>query len=108
MTTQTQKDIRVTVISRIWAYATMMLLLSILFSGRGRDWKVIFLPVTIAFGAAVSTIVVWGGRHHRHDALLPPASLEELKERIENLEVIASSDAKPYTASFDETGRSKS
>jgi hypothetical protein len=101
MTVSNQKDIRVTVISKIWAYATAMLLISIFFSGRGRDWKVIFLPTTIAFGAAISTIVVWGkSRYHRHDdALYPSESLEELKQRIENLEAIAASDVKPWESS---------
>jgi hypothetical protein len=102
MTVSNQKDIRVTIISRIWAYATAMLLISILFSGRGRDWKVIFLPTTIAFGAAISTIVVWGkSRYHRHDdPLFPSESLEEFKRRIENLEAIAASDyVKPWESS---------
>jgi hypothetical protein len=93
MATPTPKDIRVTIISRIWAYATAMLALSILFSGRGRDWKVVLLPATITLGAAISTIVVWGkSDHHRHDILLPSENLEELKQRIENLEAIAASE----------------
>lgn len=57
MTISTQRDIRVTIISRIWAYATAMLLISIVLNG-GRDRKVLFLPAIIVFGATTSTIVV--------------------------------------------------
>lgn len=58
MTIPTQRDIHVTIISRIWAYATTMLLISILLSGQGQNCKVFLLPAAIVFGAAISTIVV--------------------------------------------------
>jgi hypothetical protein len=92
----TPKDIRVVVISKIWAYATVMMALSVLFGGPGRNWKVIFLPATIALGASLSTIVVWGkSRDRQSDLQLPSANLEELKHRIENLEAIAASSTDP-------------
>ena len=50
--------------SEIWIYATAMIALFILFSGRGRDWKVVLLPATIAQCTAISTIVFWGKSHH--------------------------------------------
>jgi hypothetical protein len=92
----TPRDIRVAIISRIWAYATIMMGLSVLFGGPGRNSKVIFLPATIALGAAVSTIVVWGKSQDRQrDVLLPSSNFEELKQRIENLEAIAASNDAP-------------
>jgi hypothetical protein len=101
MDISTQRDIRVTIISRIWAYATAMLALSIVFSGPGKDWKVIFLPTTIALGAAISTIAVWGRpRHHRHNALPPSENLDEIQQRIENLEAIAAHDTRVWDHSL--------
>jgi hypothetical protein len=86
MTISTQRDVRVTIISRLWAYATAMLLISILLNGQGQDRKVL--------GAVTSTIVVLRKlRDHRHETLFPSQTLEELKQRIENLEAIAASDA---------------
>jgi hypothetical protein len=96
MSDSTQQDIRVVVISRIWAYATGMIALSILFAGPGRDWKVILLPATIASGAALSTIVVWGKSNpHQRDFLPPTENLAALKQRIEDLETIAASSNVP-------------
>jgi hypothetical protein len=92
MSDSTQQDIRIVIISRIWAYATGMIALSVLFGGPGRDWKVTLLPATIASGAALSTIVVWGKSNSRQrDFLLPDENLSALKQRIEDLEVIATS-----------------
>ncbi|MBE9179298.1 hypothetical protein IQ268_12070 [Oculatella sp. LEGE 06141] len=97
MTISNQRDVRVTLISRIWAYATAMLLISILLNGGGHARKVFFLPATIVFGATTSTIVVLRKlRYDRHDILLPSETLEELKQRIENLETIAASDVKHW------------
>lgn len=94
MTISTQRDVRVTIISRIWAYATAMLLVSILLNSQGQDRKVLFLPATIVFGATISTIVVLRKlRYDRHDILFPFKTLEELKQRLENLETITASDA---------------
>jgi anaerobic C4-dicarboxylate transporter len=93
MTISTQRDVRVTIISRIWAYATAMLLISILISGWGHDRKVL-LPVTIVFGATISTIAVLRKLGDcQHDALFPLEPLEMLKQRIKNLEAIAVSEA---------------
>ena len=70
-----------------------MLLISIVLNGQGRAWKVLFLPAAIVFGAVTSTIVVLRKvRYHQHNALFPSEILEELKQRIENLEAIAASD----------------
>ena len=88
-----QRDVRVTIISRIWAYATAMLLISLLLKGQGQDWRVLSLPAVIVFGAVISTIVGLRKLHyHQHDTLFPSEALEELKQRIENLETISASD----------------
>jgi anaerobic C4-dicarboxylate transporter len=89
-----QKDVRITIISRIWAYATAMFLISILLNHQAQDRKVLFLPAIIVFGAATSTVVVLRKLRYQHDTLLPSETLEELKRRIENLEAIAASDAR--------------
>lgn len=103
MTISTRKDIRVTIISRIWAYATAMLLISILLNGQGRERKVLFLPATIVFGAVTSTIVVLRKlRYHQHETLIPSETLEELKQRLENLEAIAASDARHWAHSLNQ------
>ncbi|MBW4660315.1 MAG: hypothetical protein KME15_16700 [Drouetiella hepatica Uher 2000/2452] len=95
MTISTQRDVRVTIISRIWAYATAMLLISILLNGHGHNRKVLFLPATIVFGATISTIIVLRKlRDHQPNAKSPSETLEELKQRIENLEAIAASDTR--------------
>lgn len=103
----THGDVRVTIISRIWAYATAMLLISILLNGQGRHREVLFLPATIVFGAIISTIIVLRKlRYHQHDTPFPSETLEELKQRIENLEAIAASDARHWDHSlkqFDQT-----
>lgn len=101
MTISNQRDVRVTIISRIWAYATAMLLISILLTGQGPDRKGIFLPATIVFGGIISTIVVLRKlRSPQHTTLVPSETLEELKQRIENLEAIAASDAGPWDYSL--------
>ena len=90
MTISTQRDVRVTIISRIWASATAMFLIAIVFLGQGQERKMLFLPATIVFGAVTSTIVVLRKlRYPQYNALFPSETLEELKQRIENLEAIA-------------------
>ena len=106
MSISTQRDIRATIISRIWAYATVMLSISILLTSQERNRGMIFLPATIVFGATISTIVVLRKlRHHQHDALLPSKTLDELKQRVENLEAIAASDARHWDHSLKQIDR---
>jgi len=83
-----------------------MLLISSLLNGQGRDRQVL-LPATIVFGAIISTIVVLRKlRYHQPDSPFPSEILEEFKQRIENLEAIAASDARHWVHSlkqFDQT-----
>lgn len=95
--TSTQRDIRIIIISRIWAYGTAMFLISILFKGQGHDRAALFLPATIVFGALTSTIVVLRKlRDRQPDALFPSETLEALQQRVEHLEAIATSDASDW------------
>ncbi len=91
MTVSNQIDIRVAIISKIWAYATASIALSVLFAGPGRSWKVVLLPSTIALGATISTMAIWGKSNHRSHDFLLPSEMQELKQRIENLEEIVAS-----------------
>lgn len=78
-----------------------MLLISIVFNGQGRDRKALFLPATIVFGAVTSTIVVLRkSRYYGDKALFLPETLEELKQRIENLEAIVTRDSEHWDQSF--------
>ena len=82
-----------------------MLLISMLLSGQGRDRK-LFLPATIVFGATISTIVVLRKlRDGRHNTLFPSETLEALKQRIENLEAIASSNTGHWEDSLKQLDR---
>ena len=90
-----QKDVRVTIISRIWAHATAMLLISFLLSGKARNSKAIFLPLTVVFGATTSTVLVLRKLRDRgYSDRLTSETLQELKQRLENLEEIVISDPK--------------
>lgn len=108
MTISLQRDVRVTIISRIWAYATVMLLISILLNGQGQDRRVLFLPAIILFGATTSTIVVLRKlRDDPHVIRFPSETLEELKQRIENLETIAASDDRHWDHSLKQIAQTK-
>ena len=103
MVISTQKDVRVTIISRIWAYATAMLFVSALLHSWASERRLLFLPITIVFGATTSTSVVLRKlRYHRHSDQLTPETIEELKQRIENLEEIVTSDVKVLDRSLQQ------
>ena len=90
-----QKDVRVAIISKIWAYATAMLLISFLLSGKARDSKAFFLPLTVVFGATTSTVVVLRKLRDRgYSDRLTFETLQEFKQRLENLEEIVTNDPK--------------
>lgn len=100
MTISAQNDVRVTIISRIWACATVMFLISVLPTYQGQDRRTLFLPATIVLGAATSTIVVLRKvRYPQQDTLFPSEPLKEFKQRLENLEAIATSDASHWEPS---------
>lgn len=70
-----------------------MFSISILLNAQGHHQTIFLLPATIVLGATISTIVVLRKlRYDRHDTPFPSEILEELKQRIENLETIAASD----------------
>ena len=103
-----QKDVRVTIISRIWAHATAMLLILFLLSGKVRDSKAIFLPLTVVFGATTSTIVVLRKLRERYsNERLTFEALQEFKQRLENLEEIVISNPELLNRSPQQIERTK-
>ena len=109
MTISAQRDVRVMLISRVWAYATAMLLISVLLTGQGQDQKLLFLPATIVFGAVISTIVVLRKlRYDQHNTLFQSETLEELKRRIENLEAIAATDDRHWERPLNQLAQTRS
>lgn len=88
MTPKSQKDIRVAATSKIWAFATGMLALSIPLVG---ITGVSAIPLAVIIGAAVSTVMVWRSFEHQpKNSPLLTNSIKELEQRISNLETICS------------------
>lgn len=82
-----EKDIRVTAIHKIWSYATGMLALCLIFApARNR----VILPLVVVAGAAGSTVYIWNSEKKSKESL-PSSQLQQIEERLANLETIASS-----------------
>ena len=85
------KDARISLTTRIWFFATVMLAIASLPSGTAGLGHVI-VSLAILGGASVGTAAIWGAFEKRGESKqLPPAlkELPELEERVANLEVIA-------------------
>ena len=82
------RDVRVTATSRIWGIAAGMLAICIPLSAVTRSGPI--LPIAVITGAAVGTRTVWqsSDKKSRYDSL-SPHRLEQLEQRIANLETIA-------------------
>lgn len=78
------RDSRVAAIKHIWSYGTGMLALTVIFSDHPAP------PIVVASGAAVATAIVWQSEK-KSTASLPSSQLQQIEERIANLEAIASS-----------------
>lgn len=89
MARKNTKDIRAAATSRIWLCATAMLaicipLVAVIHSGG------VIIPLVVIAGAAISTVGVWGGFNNR--AINSSSkSIQEMEQRIANLETICSS-----------------
>lgn len=104
-----QKDVRVTIISRVWASATAMLLIAMLLNGQGRERGGLFLSAAIVVGATISTIVVLRRvRDSPHGIPSQSEALEAFKQRIENLEAIATTGAGQWESSLKQLDQSTS
>lgn len=86
MNNKPEKDIRVAATSKIWAFATGMLAICIPLSGATRSGPI--LPLAAIAGAATSTYFVW--RDDSKHKSLANTDLQQLEQRIANLEMIVS------------------
>lgn len=81
------QDVRAALIEKIWKYGTGMLAISAIFGiVRGNN----VVPVVVASGASVSTMVIWCASDKRERA--SSLEIKKLQQRIADLETIASSD----------------
>ncbi|MCA1991517.1 MAG: hypothetical protein LDL41_05645 [Coleofasciculus sp. S288] len=78
------KDSRTATIKHIWAYGTGMLALCVIFSDHPAP------PIVVASGAAVATAVVWNSDKKSQNGL-QTNQLQQIEERLANLETIAGS-----------------
>ncbi|NEO34057.1 MAG: hypothetical protein F6K36_27360 [Symploca sp. SIO3C6] len=83
------KDTRTATTSKIWSYATGMLALCIPLSAVTRSGAI--LPLAVVTGATISTAVVWKSDKKAQN-LLQPHQMQQIEERLANLETIAASD----------------
>lgn len=90
MASKTTKDIRVTATSKIWLCATAMLAICIPLVAVAHSGGAI-IPLVVIAGAAISTVGVWGGFSKRSINSSSIKSIQEMEQRIANLETICSS-----------------
>lgn len=82
------RDARIAATSRIWGFATVMLGICIPLSAVTRHGAI--LPIAVISGAAIGTGAVWQSSDKKsQNSLLQPSKVNELEERIANLETIA-------------------
>ncbi len=81
------KDIRVKTTSTIWGTAVGMLGISIPLSAITESPVIAILVIV---GATVSTVAVWTGFGFKNTGALRTPQLQELEQRIANLETIVS------------------
>ncbi|MDM9385810.1 hypothetical protein QUB80_34725 [Chlorogloeopsis sp. ULAP01] len=87
----TDRDIRVAAISKIWGMTVGILAICIPLSAATRSGPI--LPLAALTGATVGTLSVWRSDDKKSKAnYLSPQKLQYLEQRIANLETIISSD----------------
>jgi hypothetical protein len=85
------QDIRVAATSRIWGIAIGMLAICIPLSAATRSGAI--LPLATIGGAAAGTFAVWRSHDKKSlDKILSQPQLQQIEERLANLETIVSSD----------------
>ncbi|MEC4894294.1 MAG: hypothetical protein SAL07_22965 [Oscillatoria sp. PMC 1051.18] len=84
----TSQDIRLTATKKIWSYATGMLALSLIFAPARNSF---ILPLAVISGAGISTAFVWKDEK-KSGKSLSSEQLQQIDERIANLETIVASD----------------
>lgn len=99
------KDVRLSVTSKIWAYATGMLAICIPLSA-ATDSGVI-LPITVISGATIGTASVWKfSNQNSTDRNRTSDKFKELEGRIADLETIIASDNLNWQQSIEPTAKS--
>lgn len=88
MASKTTKDIRVAATSKIWLFATGMLAICIPLVAITHSDAII--PLVVMASAAISTVAVWGG-FGKGSINASTKSMQEMEQRIANLETICSS-----------------
>lgn len=86
-----QRDIRISVTSKIWGYATGMLAICIPLSAATESGPII--PIAVVSGAAVGTAAVWKSSDQKSQNSIEASNkVKELEERIADLETIVARD----------------
>jgi hypothetical protein len=83
-----EKDLRARITTKIWGFATGMLAICIPLSAATRSGPII--PIAVVAGAAVGTVAVW--RDKKSQNALQPSQLQQIEQRLANLETIVGSD----------------
>ncbi len=82
-----EKDIRIAATHKIWSYATGMLAICLIFAPASYS---MILALAVVAGAAGTTVYIWHSDKKSKESL-PPSQLQQIEERLANLETIASS-----------------
>jgi hypothetical protein len=85
-----EKDIRLKVTTRIWGCAVGMLGICIPLTAVTNSGPI--LPLGVVAGAAVGTAVVWRSSDKKSQIELAPSQLQQIEQRLANLETIVGSD----------------
>jgi hypothetical protein len=93
------KDVRVSVTTRIWIFATAMIMMAISTLNSATSASLaglshVIIDLAILAGAGFSTAAVWGAFDSRSRGVLPPPAgntndIKRLEERLANLEMIS-------------------
>lgn len=83
MSPPSERDIRVTITTRIWGLATGMLGICVPIVAITEN---AIVPIAVVVGATVGTLIVWRNYDYK-----PTNKVKELEQRVANLETISSS-----------------
>lgn len=83
-----KNGIKIATTSIIWAFSTGMMAICIPLVAISRTG--IILPLAVILGASISTVSVW--RNGNHKAVELANDLQQIEQRIRNLETICSSE----------------
>lgn len=89
------KDIRVSVTSKIWAFATGMLGICIPLSAATNSGPI--LPIAVITGATVGTVSIWNSARKSPNTIDTDAKFQQLESRIADLETIIASEGVDLT-----------